>query len=75
MRRLKQCHSGAYIGARGDANTADLRRQGIRQVISVQIQSGDHRVVFRAHQYLLQHGVGNDILDNHRLAGSGVRHL
>ena len=35
------------VGARGDTDTANLRRQGVRDIVAVQVHTGDN-VVFRA---------------------------
>ena len=52
------------VASGGDSDAADLRRQGVGDVIPVQIQRGYHVEVFRMEQNFLKEGVCNAILDN-----------
>ncbi len=54
----------ADVAAGRNADAADLRGQGIGDVVAVQIQRGNDVVFFRAHQRLLQKVVGDHILDH-----------
>src|SRR5690606_20117314 len=58
-----------------DTDAAHFRCQGIGNVVTVQVQGGNDAVIRRTHQYLLQEGVGNDILDDDVAAGFRVLHL
>ena len=52
------------VASGGDSDAADLRRQGVGDVIPVQIQRGYHVEVFRMEQNFLKEGVCNAVLDN-----------
>ena len=54
----------AKICARCNADTAHLRRQGIGNVVAVQIQCSNHIIFLRTQQNLLQKSVRDHILDN-----------
>jgi hypothetical protein len=55
-----------------DTDAADLRGQRVGDVVAVQVQRGDDRVLARTRQDLLQHGVGDHVLDDDFLAGVRV---
>ncbi len=74
MGGLEQGHRAADVGARRDADAAHFRRQGVGNVVAVQVQSGDHAVIRGTHQNLLQEGVGDHVLDDDVLAGTRVLH-
>jgi hypothetical protein len=57
------------VAARGDADAADLRGQRVGEVVAVEVQRGDHVVLGRTQQHLLQEGVGDGVLDDDVLAG------
>ena len=57
------------IGARRDANTADLGGQGVGQVVAVEVHGGDDVELGRTGQDLLQRNVGNGVLDEDLVAG------
>ena len=64
MSRLKDglpCHR-VDISARGNTDTAHLRSKGIREIIPVEVQSGNHVKLIRPCQYLLQKCICNGIL-------------
>ncbi len=56
------------VAAGRDADAADLRRQGVGEVVAVEVQGGDHLELGRAREHLLQGDVGDGVLDEH-LAG------
>ena len=53
----------ADIGARRDADPADFRSQGITEVVAIEIGGRDDIVLARPQQHLLEHDVGDRILD------------
>src|SRR5690606_32876257 len=65
----------ADVGARCDADTAHFRCQGIGNVVTVEVQGGNHAVIRRTHQDLLKEGIGDDILDDDVAPGFRVLHL
>src|SRR5690625_6219091 len=52
------------IRSRGNSDPANTGSQGVRDVISVQVQCGDHIILSRASEDLLKEGICNHILDN-----------
>ena len=52
------------ISSRSDADTAYHGSQLIGNIVTIQIQCGNHRIFFRHQQRVLQKGIGNAILDN-----------
>ncbi len=75
MGRLEHRHRVGQVGARSDTDTSHLSRQGVGEVVAVQVERGDDIVFGRTQQNLLQHGVGDDVLDHDVLAGIGVLEL
>ena len=73
--RLEHRHRVAHVRARGDADAADLRGERVGDVVAVQVERRDHRVLGRAQQDLLQEGVGDDVLDDDLLAALGILEL
>src|SRR5690606_32020664 len=63
------------VGTRSDTDTADLGSQGVGNVVAVQVQRGDHVVLGRAQQNLLQERVGDRILDDDLATGLGILEL
>jgi hypothetical protein len=63
------------VGAGRDADAADLRGQRVGDVVAVEVQRGDHVVLGRTQQDLLQEGVGDAVLDDDVLAGLRVLEL
>ncbi|MNF58425.1 hypothetical protein D3C84_399800 [compost metagenome] len=63
------------VGTRSDANTAHFGRQSIGQVVTIEVQGGNYVVFGRTQQDLLQHGVGDGVLDDDVLAGFRVLEL
>ena len=57
------------VGARGDANPADLCGQGIGDVVAVEVHRGQHAVFGGPSDDLLKHGVGDDVLDDDLVSG------
>src|SRR5690606_27893995 len=55
--------------------TTNVGSQGVGQVVTIEVQGGDHIVLGRTQQDLLQHGVSNGVLDNDVLAGVGILEL
>ena len=54
----------ADVGAGRHAQAADLRRRGVGEVVAVEIRRGDHRVFVGPQQQLLEHRVGDAVLDH-----------
>src|SRR5690606_37505914 len=52
------------VGAGGDADAAHTGRQGVGDVVAVEVQGGDHVVLGRTREDLLQEGVGNHVFDH-----------
>ena len=65
MCRLEDRGAGHIVDvrARRDADTADLCCKRIGEIISVQVESGDHIELVGAGKNLLQSDVGDRILD------------
>ena len=64
MRGFEHGNGIRNIRTRCNTNTTNLGSQCIRDVVTIQIQCGNNIIVFRTQQYLLQHGIGNDVLDD-----------
>ena len=73
--RFEHRHGVGQVGARRDADTAHFRGQGVRQIVAVEVKRSDHIVLGRAQQDLLEHGVGDGVLDHNVLAGFRVLEL
>ena len=56
---FKHGNGVAQVGARCNADAADLGCQRVGNVVAVQVQRGNHAVLGGAQQNLLQEGVGN----------------
>ena len=63
------------VAAGGDADAADLRREGVAEIIAVEIERGDDVEVRRARQHLLQRDVGDGVLDDDAGAGFAFGNL
>ncbi len=63
MRRLEEADLLADVGPRSHAEPADLRGAGVREVVAVQVGRGKHVVIGRAREHLLEHAVGNPVVD------------
>src|SRR6266849_6209329 len=63
--RFKPPVAIADIRTRRHTEPAHLRRAGIRQIVSIQIGSGQHAVFIRPQEHLLKHGV-RDAVVNHQ---------
>ncbi len=72
VRRFKQRALVADVSARRDADAANLRRQSVRDVVAVQVHTGDHVVLGRAQQNLLQERIGDHVFNNDLFAGVRV---
>ena len=57
------------VASRGNADATYLRRKSIGEVITVEVGGGDHVVVAGPGKNLLQHCVGDDILDQEFVPG------
>ena len=53
------------IGPRSDSDPANCSGQGVRNIITIQVEGGDHRIFGRAGQDLLQESIRNNILDQY----------
>ncbi len=72
--RLKQRTRIADVGSRRDTDTADLRGQGVGDVVAVEVHTGDDVVLRRAQQDLLQEGIGDHIFDHDGFTVTRVLH-
>ena len=72
MRRLEHGHRVAQVCARRDADAAHFGRQAVGNVVAVQVGGGEHVVFRRAQQDLLQHRIGDDVLQHDIRAAPGV---
>src|SRR5665213_2870652 len=52
------------VAAGSDSDATNLRREGVAQVIAVQVRRCDDVEIFRARQHLLQRDVGDRILND-----------
>jgi hypothetical protein len=61
---LEDAVAGDVVGvaAGGDADAADLGRQGVRQVVAVEVHRGDDVELGRPGQHLLEGDVGDGVL-------------
>src|SRR5690606_11701169 len=66
---LEHRHLVADVGAGGDADAADLSGQGIGQVVAVQVEGGQHIEFLGPQQRVLEHDVGDAVLDDHLARG------
>jgi len=64
------------ISAGRDADAANLRSEGVTQVIAVEVQGRNDVKLFRAREHLLKCDIGNGIFDDNSSAGfaSGILH-
>jgi hypothetical protein len=64
MGRLEHGMSGLVVdvAAGCDPDASHLGCQGVRDVVTVQVHRGDHVVLGRAEEDLLQEGVGDRVL-------------
>ena len=60
------------VGTWCNANAANLCSESIGNVVAVQVHGRQHTVFGGTSDDLLQHGVGNDVLDDDVVAGLGV---
>ena len=51
------------VAARGDADAADLGRQGVGEVVAVEVHGGDDVELVGPGEHLLQRDVGDGVLD------------
>ena len=68
-------HGVGQVGARSDTDTTDFSRQGVGQVVTVEVEGGNDIVLGRTQQDLLQHGVGDGVFNDDVFAGSRVLEL
>src|SRR5690606_27599166 len=66
MGRLEHGVAGLVVDVRpgGDADAADLRREGVGQVVAVEVQGGDDVELRGTGEHLLQHDVRDGVLDD-----------
>ena len=67
MGRFKDCSALADVGARCHSKTTHHRGGGIGDVITVEIQRGQDRILLRSGLNLLKDAVGNAIVHHHHL--------
>ena len=72
MGRFKQRALVADVRTRGNTDTANLRRQGVRDIVAVQVHTGDNIVFRRTQQDLLQEGVGDNVFHDDLFPGVRV---
>ena len=60
------------VGAGGDADATDLCGQGVGDVVAVEVHGGQDAVFCGTGDDLLEHGIGNHVLDHDGVAGVGV---
>ena len=70
--RLKDRDIVGQVGAGCDPYTTYLGRECIRDVVTIQIHGGQHTVLTRTKNNLLQHGICNHVFDHDVLSGVGV---
>ena len=63
MRRFEKADVVADVRAGRDPQPADLGGAGVRQVVAVEVRTGEHIVVGRSRQDLLEHAVGDAVVD------------
>ncbi len=62
--RLEHGDAVALVAAGRHAEAADLRRQGVGEVVAVEVRGGEHVVLLGPQQDLLEHRVGDAVLDH-----------
>ncbi|MND73646.1 hypothetical protein D3C80_652260 [compost metagenome] len=72
MGSFEQCAFVTDVCARRDTDTANLRRQGVRDVVTVQVHTRDHVVFSWTQQDLLQERIGDNIFNDDLFAGVRV---
>ncbi|MNF66429.1 hypothetical protein D3C84_482200 [compost metagenome] len=75
MGRFEHGDGVGQVRAGRDADTTHFGRQGVGQVVTIQVQGGDHVVLGRTQQDLLKHGVGDGVFHHDVLAGVRVLEL
>ena len=60
------------IGPRSNPDTPHHRSQLIGDVVSVQVQGGDHGILFRNQQRILQESIGNHVFNDQLACGHGL---
>ena len=63
MRGLEAAETVADVGARCHAETTDLRRAGVRNIVAVEIGRGEDLVFVGARQHLLEHRIRDAVVD------------
>ena len=63
------------VAARGDADTADLRSERVGEVVAVEVERRDDRVLSGAQEDLLQERIGDHVLDDDVVARLRVLEL
>ena len=62
------------VGTRSDADAANLSSEGIGDVVAVEVHRSQHAVLAGPSQHLLEHSIGDDVLDGDLSVGSRVGH-
>ena len=70
--RLEHREVVADVAAGRDADAADLGRDRVGQVVAVEVGRGEHVELVGAQQHLLEHDVGDLVLDDDVAAGARV---
>ena len=65
-------HAVAEVGSRRDAQATRLGRQRVGDTVAAQVRRGDHAVLGRTQQDLLQESVGHAVRDDDAAPGPGV---
>lgn len=61
------------VGSRCDTDTANHSRQLVGDIITIEIQRGNHRIFFRHKEGVLKEGVGNHIFDDDLSGSFGIQ--
>ncbi|OIQ69352.1 hypothetical protein GALL_490500 [mine drainage metagenome] len=72
MSGLEHGHAVGEIGTRRNADAAHLGRERVGDVVAIEIERGDHVVLVRPQQNLLQEGVGDHVFHHDVAAGLGI---
>src|SRR5262249_11170567 len=59
------------VAAGGDADAADLRREGVGEVVAVEVERGDDVELVRTGEHLLEGDVGDGVLHQDLAGGEG----
>ncbi len=62
------------VGTGSNSDAPDLSCKRVRDVVAVEVHGGQHAVLVRSSENLLEHGIRNDVLDSDLSACSRVGH-